>query len=287
MKIHRHTYPVTLMAKVLEVSTSGFYGWLRRAPSPRDRRERELLQAITKSFEESDRNYGSRKIARDLVDRTVRACRNTIARLMRRLGLCSQAQRRRKYLVTTDSGHDLPIAGNHLDREFAADAPNQKWVADITYLRTRQGWIYLAAVMDLFSRRIVGWAVSECIDTALIERALKDALARRSPKDGLLHHSDRGCQYASGDYRELLRQHGIECSMSRRGNCWDNAPMERFFGSLKGECMNHRQLLCLEHARSEAFKYIEIFYNRRRRHQSLGYVSPVEFEAAHRGMMVA
>lgn len=287
MKTHQHTYPVTLMAKVLEVSTSGFYGWLRRAPSARDRRQNELVQAITNSFEESDRNYGSRKIARDLVGNTVRACRNTIARLMRRLGLCSQAQRKKKFVVTTDSGHDLPIAGNRLDRDFAAEAPNQKWAADITYLRTRQGWIYLAAVMDLFSRRIVGWAVSECIDTALIESALNDALANRSPEDGLLHHSDRGCQYASGDYRDLLERHGIECSMSRRGNCWDNAPMERFFGSLKGECMNRRHLLSLEHARSEAFKYIEIFYNRRRRHQSLGYVSPADFEAAHRRTMAA
>jgi transposase InsO family protein len=274
------------MAKVLEVSPSGFYGWLRRAPSAHARRQDDLAEAITSSFEKSDRNYGSRKIAQELASHAVRACRNTIARLMRRLGLRSQAQRR-KFVVTTNSDHDQPLASNLLDRDFKASAPNQKWVADITYVRTKRGWAYLAAVMDLFSRRIVGWAVSESIDTALIETALQNALASRSPKNGLLHHSDRGCQYASGDYRQLLQRHGIECSMSRRGNCWDNAPMERFFGSLKGECMNRRQLRSLEHLRAEAFKYIEIFYNRCRRHQSLGYVSPVQFENAHRSTMAA
>ena len=286
MKTHRHEYPVTLMASVLDVSTSGFYAWLRRGPSQRARRQETLAQAIRNRFEESHGNYGSRKIAKELAGHTVRACRNTIARVMNRMGLRSRAQRRR-FVVTTDSHHDEPVASNHLDRDFDASKPNEKWVADITYLRTKQGWVYLAAVMDLFSRRIVGWAVSDCIDTALIENALRNALSTRSPEDGLLHHSDRGCQYASDDYRQLLRRHSIECSMSRRGNCWDNAPMERFFGSLKGEWMNHTQLENLGHARREAFKYVEIFYNRRRRHQAIGYVSPVEFEAAHRSAMAA
>ena len=286
MKAHQREYPVTLMAKVLEVSTSGFYGWLRRAPSERARRREDLAEVIVDSFRQSDCNYGSRKIARDLLDRTVRACRNTIARLMRELGLHSRAQKR-KFVVTTDSSHDQPVASNHLDRDFTASRPNEKWVADITYLRTKEGWVYLAAVMDLFSRRIVGWDVSERIDTALIENALNNALASRSPENGLLHHSDRGCQYASSDYRDLLERHGIECSMSRRGNCWDNAPMERFFGSVKGECMNHKRLADLGHVRREAFRYIEIFYNRRRRHQALGYVSPVDYEDAHRSTMAA
>jgi transposase InsO family protein len=281
MKSHRDEYPVTVMAAVLEVSTSGFYAWLQRAPSNRERCRQELAAAVVESFEHSHRNYGSRKIARDLAGGVISACRNTIAKLMQHLGLRSRAQRRR-FVTTTDSSHELPLAENQLNRAFVASRPNEKWVADITYLPTRGGWVYLAAVMDLFSRRIVGWAVSDRIDTALVESALENALASRCPSDGLLHHSDRGCQYASDRYRQLLERHGIECSMSRRGNCWDNAPMERFFGALKGEWINHEQLQTMEAAHSAVFRYIEIFYNRKRLHQSLGYVSPVDYEAAHR-----
>ena len=286
MKGHRHQYPVTLMAAVLDVSTSGFYGWLRRTPSDRDRRREELANAVRESFHRSHDNYGSRKIARDLAEQAVSVCRNTVARLMRALGLRSRAQRR-KFVVTTDSSHDSPVASNQLDREFEASRPNEKWVADITYIPTTSGWVYLAAVMDLFSRRIVGWAMSDRIDTALVEAALNNALASRRPSEHLLHHSDRGCQYASSDYRVLLEQHEIECSMSRRGNCWDNSPMERFFGAVKGEWINHQRLTSLEAAHRSVFHFIEIFYNRRRLHQALGYVSPVAYEAAQLEHLVA
>jgi transposase InsO family protein len=200
---------------------------------------------------------------------------------MRRLGLRSRAQKRR-FVRTTDSSHHEPVAPNQLARCFEASAPNEKWVADITYIPTARGWVYLAAVMDLFSRRIIGWALSEHLDTTLVESALDNALESRCPSTGLVHHSDRGSQYASDRYRMLLRRHGIECSMSRRGDCWDNAPMESFFGALKSEWIRYERLENLEDAHRSVFHYIDVFYNRRRLHQSLDYRSPVEYEASHR-----
>ncbi len=287
MKDHRHDYPVKIMARVLQISRSGFYAWLRRQPSGRATRLAQLTHAITERFIESRRNYGSRKIAAELdAQGSVRACRNTVARLMRKAGLRSRTQRRR-FVTTTDSDHDDPIAANHLDRQFTADRPNEKWVADITYIPTRTGWVYLAAVMDLYSRRIVGWHLSRRIDAALVQEALKNALALRHPEQALLHHSDRGCQYTSEEYRKLLKQHDIQCSMSRRGNCWDNAVMERFFCSLKTECVNHEDYRSLDDVRQDVFKYIEIFYNRLRRHEALGYISPDEFEAVQAKPKVA
>lgn len=207
--------------------------------------------------------------------------------MMRRIGLRSTAQRRRSYVVTTDSDHQDPIAPNRLDRDFAATAPDRKWVADITFVPTGQGWAYVAAVMDLFSRRIVGWSVSDSLESTLVLDALEQAIRSRRPTHGLIHHSDRGCQYASQRHRELLDLHGIECSMSRRGDCWDNAPMERFMNSLKNEWTERRRYPTLEAARQSIFKYIEIFYNRRRRHQALGYITPAQFEANHRGTNAA
>lgn len=280
MRDHKDEYPVRLMAYVLEVSRSGFYGWLRRGPSKRDLRRRAVADAVKTSFRENHEIPGSRKIAKELA-RTIDVCRNTVARIMQEGGLRSRAQKRR-FVTTTDSSHDSPVAPNQLDRCFEASAPNQKWVADITYIPTAQGWVYLAAVMDLFSRRIVGWALSEHIDTALVESALQNAIESRCPPPGLLHHSDRGVQYASVRYRQQLSEHKILCSMSRRGNCWDNAPMESFFGSLKSEWIRYQRMENLEDAHASVFRYIDIFYNRRRLHQSIGYRSPAEYEASHR-----
>jgi len=280
MHEHRGEYAIAFMAGVLGVSTSGYYDWRSRVPSARDRRREELGVEIRTAHERTHGIYGSRKLARELAARGVGACRNTVAKVMRSLGLRSRAQKRRR-VSTTDSAHAHAPAPNTLDRRFEARAPDRKWVADITYIPTEKGFMYLATVMDLFSRRIVGWSVSESLETSVVLEALDRALDSRRPGAGLLHHSDRGVQYASGDHRARLAAAGIECSMSRRGNCWDNAPMERFFASLKHEWLNHRRLAGLEELRSSVFGYIEVFYNRERRHQALGYISPHEFETRH------
>jgi len=189
-----------------------------------------------------------------------------------------QAKRKRKFRATTDSKHNFPVSGNILDRKFDIESPNKAWTADITYIPTKEGWLYLAAVMDLYSRRIVGWAVDKRICRHLVEKALAMACLNRSPEPGLLHHSDRGSQYASGDYQKQLKAHGIVCSMSRKGNCWDNAAMESFFGSLKTELIYDRNYETRAEAQSDIFEYIEVFYNRQRLHSALGYRSPAAFE---------
>jgi len=273
----RGRYPIRTMARVLGVSASGYYGWLDREPSPRRQRRERLAAAVRAAFERSHRNYGSRKITRELAARDVKACRNTVASVMREAGLRSRTQKR--YTVTTDSNHPEPPAPNTLGRDFEADGPNRKWVADITYIPTDGGFVYLAAVMDLYSRRIVGWSLSDSLESTLVVDALEHAVRARCP-GRVLHHSDRGVQYASRCYRAFQQRHGIECSMSRRGDCWDNAPMERFMCSLKTEWVHHERYATIGEARSSVFRYIEMFYNRERRHQSLGYVSPAAFEAA-------
>lgn len=275
---HRRQYPVVLLAGVLEVSVSSYYDWRERPLSARAERREQLAARVREVHRESHGIYGSRKIAEELVSRDVQVCRNTIASIMREKRLRSRAQKRRRYVVTTDSNHDAPIAPNHLQRDFTASRPNQKWVADITYVPTDAGWAYMAAVMDLFSRRIIGWAVSDTLETSLVLDALDQAVRTRRPCGETLHHSDRGCQYASESYRAMLERHGIECSMSRRGDCWDNAPMERFMGSFKNEWAKHERYRAVEQVHRSVFEYIEIFYNRRRRHQALGYVTPIEFE---------
>jgi len=189
-----------------------------------------------------------------------------------------QAKRKRKFRVTTDSKHNFPVSENVLDRKFDIEAPNKAWTADITYIPTKEGWLYLAAVMDLYSRRIVGWAMADRICRHLVEKALTMACVNRSPEPGILHHSDRGSQYASGDYQKLLKANGIVCSMSRKGNCWDNAAMESFFATLKTELVYHRNYETRAEAQSDIFEYIEVFYNRQRLHSALGYQSPVSFE---------
>lgn len=285
---HRDRYPLAPLTQTLEVSRSGFYEWRERPVSERARHREDLAQRVQEVFAEHDGIYGSRKIARELVEREVQVCRNTVAELMREMSLQSKTQRRRSFTVTTDSNHLEPIAPNVLDRDFTAAGPNEKWVADITYVPTQEGWVYLAGVMDLFSRRVVGWAVSDSLETSLVLEALDRAIETRRPRPGALtHHSDRGCQYASGDHRERLAQLGITCSMSRRGDCWDNACMERFMNSYKNEWVNHRQYANLEEMHHSTFEYIEIFYNRKRRHQTLGYLSPAAFEDKHRSTNAA
>jgi transposase InsO family protein len=271
-------YPVDLLVESLEVSRSGYYEWRDRPLSARAERRAELAQQVHEMFLDHQGIYGSRKIAVELVEREVRVCRNTVAKMMREMNLRSKTQRKRSFTLTTDSNHAEPIAPNLLGRDFTAAHLNEKWVADITYIPMKESFAYLAAVMDLHSRRIVGWSVSESLDTSVVLEALEQAIQTRRPREGMIHHSDRGCQYASGDHRSLLKAHGIECSMSRRGDCWDNAPMERFMSSLKNEWTNHRSYETADAVHGSVFEYIEIFYNRRRRHQALGYLSPAEFE---------
>ncbi len=276
----REHYPVAAMAEVYGVSTSGFYDWIGREPSARERRRDGLAEQVREAFHDASGIYGSRKLTRELVERKIDVCRNTVAELMRDQGLRSRAQKRR-HVTTTDSSHPEPTAPNTLGRDFAATAPDQKRAADITYIETAEGYVYLAAVMDLYSRRIVGWSLSDSPESTLVLEALENAIRLRTPGLGLLHHSDRGVQHASERHRRLLARHEIECSMSRRGDCWDNAPMERFMNSLKNEWVHHESYATIEEARTGIFRYIEMFYNRERRHQALGYISPCRYEKLH------
>jgi len=273
---HQSDYPVQVMCRVLEVGASGYYDWRDRSPSARTQRHQQIAQAAARSYFESHRIYGYRKVHQDLQADGVPCGEDTVRQVLRENGLYSRI--RRKFVVTTDSNHSAPIADNILNRDFSAERPNEKWVADITYIATAEGWLYLAAVMDLFSRRIVGWSMSEFIDAALATSALKMAVEQRGPDAGLLHHSDRGVQYASGDYQDILKEGQIVGSMSRKGNCWDNAVMENFFGSLKNEWVRDQVFATRQAAKESLFNYIEVFYNRQRRHASLGYLSPAAYE---------
>ena len=264
------------MCQVLEVGASGFYDWRDRQPSQQQQRHEQIGQAAARSYFESKRIYGYRKVYEDLREEEVVCCEETVRRVMRQMGLYSRVKR--KFVITTDSNHNLPVADNLLDRDFAATEPNKKWVADITYIPTEEGWLYLAGVMDLFSRRIVGWSMSDRIDAALVVSALDMALTHRRPGSGLLHHSDRGSQYASDAFQQLVDDHKIICSMSGKGDCWDNACMESFFGSLKTEWVHGKKYQTKEEAKKDVFKYIEVFYNHKRRHAALGYLSPAAYE---------
>ena len=269
-------YPIRLMCRCLAVSRSGYYAWRKRSPSTRATRDRHLKVEIAASHRASRRTYGSPRILRDLRAEGHRVSRKRVARLMRELGLVGR--RKRRFVTTTDSRHRSPVAPNVLMRDFDVAEPNTAWATDITYIATLEGWLYLAVVLDLFSRRVVGYAMSEQIDRALVLEALREALGRRPETMDLIHHSDRGSQYASHDYREALNQAGITCSMSRRGNCWDNAVVESFFGTLKTELIYELPLQTRSATRSAVAEYIDAFYNVRRRHSSLDYQSPVEFE---------
>ena len=273
---HRDSYPVSIMCHVLEVSTSGYYAARTRPPSVRAQRREQIAAAAEAAYHDSHGVYGDRKVHDDLQEQKVECCRETVRHVLGEQGLFSRTKR--KFVATTDSRHDQPVAANVLARDFTAEAPDQKWTADITYIPTRQGWLYLAVVMDLFSRRIVGWSMSASLATALVLDALRMALTHRQPSADLLHHSDRGCQYASADFQQLLAEHGITCSMSRKGNCWDNAPTESFFGKLKTEWVHGVDYADHDEARQHLFQYIELFYNRKRKHATLGYVSPAAFE---------
>lgn len=267
------------MCEVLNVSRSGYYAYSTRSPGERQQRQEKLLEQIQAAHEHSFGTYGSRRIHAELKDQAVDVCVNTVAKLMKQAEIRSIM--RRKFVVqTTDSRHDHPIADNVLDRQFKAELPNQKWCCDITYIPTREGFLYLAAVIDLCSRRIVGWSMAEHLRTQLCLDALDMAIKTRQPGADLIHHSDRGVQYASNDYARVLQQHGLQVSMSRKGNCYDNAMMESFWGTFKTELVHHLEYETLEQARQSIFKYIECWYNRRRRHSAIGYKSPEQFEAS-------
>ena len=269
-------YPIRLMCRCLAVSRSGYYAWRKRPPSARAKRDARLRVEIAASHTASRRTYGSPRILRDLREEGHCVSRKRVARLMHELGLAGR--RKRRFRATTDSRHRFPVAPNVLMRDFDVETPNTAWVTDITYVATLEGWLYLAVILDLFSRRVVGYAMSEQIDRTLVLEALREALMRRPGARDLVHHSDRGSQYASHDYRDALDQAGITCSMSRRGNCWDNAVAESFFGTLKTELLYELPLQTNEATRSVVVDYIEAFYNVRRRHSSLDYQSPVEYE---------
>jgi putative transposase len=271
-------YPVSVLCSVMRVRRSGFYAWLAREEPARAIRDRQLTVQIRTIFAETKQRYGSPRVHRELQNRGARVCRHRIARLMREQGL--QARPRRRFVNTTDSKHSLPTPPNVLDRDFSAAAPNRVWAGDVTYLRTLEGWFYLAVLLDLYSRRVVGWAMSERNDEALTLSALHMALDQRQPEPGLIHHTDRGTTYASGTYQDVLSQHGIVCSMSRKGNCWDNAVAESFFSTLDFECGTQLPFSSRAVARREVTKYILTFYNPTRLHSSLGYRSPMEYERA-------
>jgi putative transposase len=286
----RDDFPLSVMCDALGVTRAGYYAWERRREAPptgRARRRDELAREIREVYADSRGTYGSPRVYHQLRAQGVEVCENTVAKLMREEGIRSVVRRRFK-VRTTDSAHGHPVAPNLLGRDFAAEAPDRKWAADLTYVATDQGWLYLAVVLDLCSRRVVGWAMADHLRAQLCTDALDMALERRRPGQGLVHHgstelaevSDRGVQYACGEYRDLLRSHGIECSMSRRGDCYDNAAAESFFKTLKAELVYHEHYATREQARRSIFEYVEVFYNRRRLHSSLGYVSPERFEAA-------
>jgi putative transposase len=275
----KHDHPIRTLCLYLKVSPSGFYDWEQRQvrPCARALEDQSLAQEIGQIHARSRQTYGAPRIARELRKKGRCHGRNRVARLMQEKGLCGR-QKGRYRVQTTDSHHDQPIAPNRLAAAPKATAPNQLWVADITYIQSQEGWLYLAAILDLYSRKIVGWAMSDRVDTSLVLKALGMALLHRNPPAHLIFHSDRGVQYASADYRQALDQAGLVASMSRKGNCYDNATMESFWSTLKLELVYRRTFVTRSQARSQIFDYIETFYNRQRTHSALDYHSPVDFE---------
>jgi len=270
-------YPVRSQCRALDVSRSGYYAWQAREKRPEDERLWALIEHIRRIHHKSRRTYGSPRVCAELQADGIVCNHKRVARLMRLEGL--YGRRKQRKVRTTDSKHSFPIAHNLLNRQFQSDTPNTKWVADITYIPTCEGWLYLAAVMDLYSRKIVGWSMNAQITADLVENALRMALYERQPDPGLLHHSDRGCQYASEQIRQILAANHIAVSMSRTGNCYDNAVMESFFSTLKCEWVHHQDYQTRMEASRDIFEFIAGFYNNARRHSTLGYLSPNEFEA--------
>jgi len=269
-------YPVVILCRVMCVSRAGFYSWQKRLPSRREQENERLRRRIREIHSQSRRTYGVPRIFKVLRRGGDRVGLHRIERLCREDGV--KACYNRKYRVTTQSSHTLPVAENVLNREFRPTAPNRAWAGDITYVATNEGWLYLATVLDLYSRRVIGWSMGTSLQSSLVKDALHMALDRRGRVDGVLHHSDRGVQYASSEYQRILDQEGLRCSMSRKGNCWDNAVVESFFKTLKVECVYRQKIQTREQARQMIFEYIEVFYNRQRIHSTLDYRSPVDYE---------
>ena len=273
---HRKAYPLPAMCETLTVSASGYRAWKRGGSQQRQRLTDAQMLALIQSLHKALKGaYGSPRMVRELRARGYPASKPRVERLMRENGI--RARHKRRYKATTDSKHRLPVAPNRLDRHFSPSAPNQSWVADITYIWTDEGWLYLAVVLDLFNREVVGWSIKPRMTTDIVLDALTMAWFRRQPAAGLIHHSDRGSQYASHAFQGRLAEYGMVCSMSRKGNCWDNAPAESFFNSLKNERVHGTRYPTREGARADLFDYIEVFYNRSRRHSTLGYHSPAQF----------
>ena len=273
---HQDEFSLSSLCRTMAVCRGGFYAWRTRDKSARELANDVLTEQIKAAFDESHETYGSPRIFADLKAAGIACSQKRIARLMHLHEMF--AVRRKRFVVTTDSNHDMKVAENLLARTFEAETPDTKWSADITYIWTSQGWLYLAIILDLFNRGVVGWAMHQTIDRNLVMSALDMALLRRKPGDNLMCHSDRGSQYASDDYQKGLEKAGIVCSMSRRGNCWDNAPTESFFASLKKEMVYRTRFATHAEARSAIFQWIEVWYNRKRRHSTLGYLSPEAFE---------
>ena len=274
---HRAIWPVAWLCKALDVSTSGFHDWLNRRPAKRTLENESLLGIIRTSFHESDRTYGARRVWRDVLAEGVSCGLHRVERLMHENALKARPRRRK---LPSDTGLRVinTIAPNILDRQFHAAQPNRKWIADFTYIWTAEGWLYVAAVIDLFSRRVVGWSMSTSMTAQLVTDALLMAIWRRGKPDALLHHSDQGSQYTSEQFRALMADNGVTCSMSRSGNVWDNAAMESFFSTLKTERTERKVYRSHNQARADIFDFIERFYNAKRRHSTIGYLSPIEFE---------
>lgn len=263
------------MCRLLEVSRSGFYSWLERPESKRSTRDKELLKKIEKIYKDSLKTYGVDRIHREL-NKTEQCSRKRVARLMKENGIRSITVK--KYKATTNSKHNHPVAENKLNQDFKASQPNEKWVTDITYIKTTEGWLYLAAILDLYTKKIVGWSAASTMTTQLVIDALEHAVKRNKPPKGVIHHSDRGVQYASKDYQKKLEKYGFICSMSRKGNCYDNACIESFWGTLKKELIYPNPLMTRNIVKLEIFQYIEIFYNRKRINSTIGYISPITME---------
>jgi putative transposase len=286
IEAEKANFKVALMCRSLDVRRSGYYAWRRREPSRRARENAALSEAIREIFEDSRRTYGSPRVHAELVGRGHQIDVKRVARLMSEMGLA--ARRKPKFRKTTDSDHDLPVASNVLDREFEVDEPDRVWVGDITYVWTLEGWMYLAIVIDLYSRRVVGWSMADHMRTELVLEALTAALGTRTPSEtGLLFHSDQGSQYAAHAYQQALDAAGIACSMSRRANCWDNAVAESFFGTLKTELVHNIIFTTKASAKFSVAEWIDVFYNGKRRHSTIGYVAPAEYERQYYANLVA
>jgi len=281
----RHQHPAARLCRVMDVSESGYHAWRKRPPSIRQQEALRLETEIRAAHQRTRETYGPQRLQSDLADHGVVVSLDRIKRIRRKLGL--RCKQKRKFKATTDSKHTLPVAPNRLARQFGVEAPNRAWVGDITYIATDEGWLYLAGIKDLFNGELVGYAMAPRMTQNLVMQALYRAVAAKRPGKGLIHHSDRGSQYCAHTYQKLLRQFGMAPSMSRKGDCWDNAPMESFWGSLKNELVHHRQFVTREQATQEITEYIEIFYNRIRKQARLGYLSPAAFNQKYYAKKIA